>query len=66
MTGIVGQGPACRRPQQGWLALSGVERLLQRGIDGVELGAQIATDAVNCSDDSQRNTGRDQAGQQPP
>jgi hypothetical protein len=38
-----------------------VSRLLQRGVDGAELGAQTATDAVDRTDDSQRDTGCDQA-----
>jgi hypothetical protein len=36
-------------------------RSLQRGVDGAERGAEGATNAVDRTNDSQRNTGRDQA-----
>src|SRR5213080_1459165 len=36
-------------------------RLLKRGVDGAELGAQAATDAVDCTDDRERNAGCNQA-----
>ena len=35
--------------------------LLKRRVDSPELGAQIATDAVDCTDDRERNTGSNQA-----
>jgi hypothetical protein len=37
------------------------QRLLQRSVDGVELAAQVGTDAVDGRDNSQRNTGCNQA-----
>src|SRR5258706_7100548 len=37
------------------------ENLLQRGVDIAELGAQVATNAVDGRDNSQRDTGCDQA-----
>src|SRR5258707_5738317 len=36
-------------------------RLLERGVDGAELGAQAATDAVDCTDDRERDAGCNQA-----
>src|ERR1700736_6435628 len=36
-------------------------RLLKRGVDRAELGAQTATDAVDCTDDRERNAGCNQA-----
>src|SRR6266403_2701245 len=36
-------------------------RLFKRRVDSPELGAQIATDAVDCTDDRERDTGCDKA-----
>jgi hypothetical protein len=36
-------------------------RLLQRGVDRVELGVQVAAEAVDDSDNRKRNAGRDEA-----
>src|SRR6516164_9254695 len=36
-------------------------RLLQRGVDRVELGIQVAAEAVDDSDNGERNAGRDEA-----
>src|SRR6266850_454484 len=37
------------------------DRLLERGVDGAELGAQTGTDAVHCTDDRERDAGCNQA-----
>ena len=39
----------------------GGRTLLQRGVDIAELGAQAATDAVDCTDDRERDAGCNQA-----
>ena len=52
-----GSGGHRRKP----LVLACRFRLLQRGVDGVELGAQAATDAIDRTDDRERNAGCNQA-----